>query len=336
MTRAALSQAVNRAWYGKAGWLWLAAPLLLLYRLITGLRRLVYRLGIKQQWQPPVPVIVVGNVTVGGTGKTPLVIALVEQLRQQGFNPAVVSRGYGSQAPQYPFAVMPASASREAGDEALLIAQRTQAPVVIDSDRVAAVAYCLNHFDSDVIVSDDGLQHYRLGRAIECVVVDGQRGFGNGQCLPVGPLREPLTRLNAVDMIVCNGAAIDGLPVPSYTMQLQSRGLRNLATGETLSAADWRSEKTVHAVAGIGNPQRFFAALRQQGFEVIEHPLADHHDLTPDELNFTDHKPVIMTEKDAVKLDGAVSDNWWVVPVDADIAPAFYNELVAKLAAATG
>jgi tetraacyldisaccharide 4'-kinase len=293
----------------------------------------LYRLSLLKSWRFPVPVIVVGNINVGGTGKTPLVIALVEQLRRQGYHPGVVSRGYGSQAPHYPYTVTEQSQTSESGDEPRLIVKRTGVPLVIGSDRVAACQQLLSQFKCDVIVSDDGLQHYRLARDIECVVVDGERGFGNGHCLPVGPLREPVSRLRSVDFIISNGDS-SSLQVGGLTptiMQLSQSGFRQLSSDDIISRQQWHSGMTIHAVAGIGNPDRFFTALRAQGFEVIEHRFPDHHQFVANDLEFGDALPVVMTEKDAIKLPAAVPDHWWSVPVTADIDNAFYSQLIKQL-----
>jgi len=339
---ASMATRLSRAWYSGARWPLLLTPLEWLYRGLMAIRQRCYRLGLIQQHRFSVPVLVVGNITVGGTGKTPLVVALVQQLKAQGYRPGVVSRGYGSAAPSYPFAVTPSSEARHCGDEPLLIAIRTSAPVVIDADRSRAVAYLLDQYDCDLVITDDGLQHYQLARDIECVVVDGERQLGNGHCLPCGPLREPSSRLDSVDFIIQNGdkAAVNShdqvLPVTTTavsSMCLQNHLAHRLDDSESIALADWNaSERRVHAVAGIGNPGRFFSTLREQGFSVIEHSFDDHHPFSLRDLDFGDALPVLMTEKDAVKVraQGALN-NAWYVPIDAVLDADFVAALSAKL-----
>ncbi len=325
-----LEQKITAAWYGRPGWLQALLPLEGLYRGITALRR--SRLQ-RRQSASPVPVIVVGNITVGGTGKTPLVIALCQWLRQQGYRPGVVSRGYGGNAQQYPLAVDANSKPAEAGDEPCLIAQRSACPVVVSPLRNAGVDLLVSDHRCDVVVSDDGLQHYRMPRDLEIVVVDGQRGLGNGHCLPVGPLREPPARLSEVDFVVVNGGSAEPELAAALPMQLRSGELWSLRGGERQQAADWAQSRRVHAVAGIGNPQRFFEALAELGFEVIAHPFADHHPFVAADLVFDDSLPVIMTEKDAVKCRAFAQPNWWALGVDAELPPAFYSKIGDRLAA---
>ena len=342
MAEADKTPAIVKAWYQGAWWLWLLLPFSWLFRLLSGLRRWLYQAGILSSYHVTVPVIVVGNISVGGTGKTPLVIALITRLQQAGFKPGVVSRGYGSQASQYPHTVSLSDTAEIAGDEPLLIARRTGAPVVIDANRGQAVNQLLMGFNCDVVVSDDGLQHYALQRDIECVVVDSQRGFGNRQCLPAGPLREPLSRLKTVNFIIVNGGVNHSIPTltPAFGMELQASTLTQLGTGERLSVQAWleryASEKEsemrkVHAVAGIGNPGRFFTTLRSFGFEVIEHVFADHYAYQPNDIHFDDNLPVIMTEKDAVKIQSFADERCWYLAVEAAIDEAFYSSLIEQL-----
>ncbi|WP_028007850.1 tetraacyldisaccharide 4'-kinase [Solimonas flava] len=281
-----------------------------------------------------VPVIVVGNISVGGTGKTPFTIWLVERLREWGWRPGVVSRGYGGHAPHYPQRVAPDGDPRLSGDEPLLIAQRCGCPVVVDPDRVAAARALLADGTVDIIVSDDGLQHYRLGRDLEICLVDGRRGLGNGALLPAGPLREPAARLAGIDLLVVNG---DGWQAAgALRMQLRAGALRRLVDGERRALADFRGA-AVHAVAGIGDPSRFFASLVAAGLRLREHPFADHHAFTATDLAFGDDRPVIMTEKDAVKCRAFADARLWAAPVDAqldEVATARVRQCIERLRAA--
>lgn len=302
---------LERVWYSDAasgGWL---IPFGWLFGVLTALRRALIRSGMLPSFAVRVPVIVVGNVTVGGTGKTPLVIWLVEQLAHRGFRPGVVTRGYGGSI-LGPAIVTPSMTPGESGDEPLLIAARTHRTVVIARDRVAGarlVADC----GADVVVADDGLQHYRLRRNCEIVVLDGERRLGNGRLLPAGPLREPAARLGSADAVVVTaGPAAPG----EFAMRLVGGSVRSLKDGGE-RRLDSFAGGVVHAVAGIGNPQRFFAGLRAQGLKVIEHPFADHHEFQAAELDFSDSLPVLMTEKDAVKCRAFARDGWWTAPVSA-------------------
>ena len=327
-------QALVRSWYHYSPWLLILAPLSMLYGLISAVRRTLYRLGVLESFRAPVPVVVVGNISVGGTGKTPLVIALVEALKQAGYKPGVISRGYGSHAPQYPYQVTAASPVAHSGDEPLLIALRSQAPLVIGSNRKLAITQLLAAHDCDVIISDDGLQHFALERDYEIVVVDGQRGFGNRFLLPAGPLRESVRRLHSVNHVVFNDTEV-ALPSPhinSSLMRLVPDVIKSLDGDTTTPIADWPHHKRVHAVAGIGNPQRFFNTLSQLGFDPIPHHFADHHDFTAEDCQFNDDLAVIMTEKDAVKMR-ALSNarHCWYLPVSAAIEGDVMADVIATV-----
>lgn len=269
-----------------------------------------------------VPVVVVGNLSVGGTGKTPFTIWLVGRLREWGFKPGVVSRGYGGRAPHHPFLVRPGAKPAEAGDEPLLIAQHTGVPVMVDADRVAAARALIERHEIDVIVSDDGLQHYRLARDLEICVIDGARGFGNGALLPAGPLREPVSRLAEIPLVVVNGGALDLSHPGLLDMSLRAGLAQPLVAGGEPLRLDRLSGQRVHAVAGIGNPTRFFAMLRERGIEVIEHPFPDHHHYAATDLHFDDSLPVLMTDKDAIKCRAFALSRHYTVPVEALIDPA--------------
>jgi tetraacyldisaccharide 4'-kinase len=294
----------------------LLSPIAGAYRLIIYLRHLLYKYNIKKTTKFKVPIIIIGNITVGGTGKTPLVIWLAEFLQQQGLRPGIVSRGYGSKV-IYPYEVNKNNTAYDVGDEALLIKQRTRCPMVIAPNRVAAVQKLLKTNNCNIIISDDGLQHYALGRDLEIAVIDAEKRFGNGFCFPAGPLREPVRRLQQVDLILENGKS----------MQLLPNKLYNLAEPTlTKDLAEFKG-KTVHAIAGIGNPQRFFTMLRNFGINVIEHPFPDHYVFTAQDLSFNDEIMVLMTEKDAVKCPQLVNNKYWCVPVTIKFDDKFMQYL---------
>ena len=322
--------ALEQAWYRHAGWLKLLRPLSATYACLAKRRRQQYLSGHKTVWQAPVPVIVVGNISVGGTGKSPLVIWLVNWLREQGYKPGVVSRGYGAKPPSFPFAVTAETLPAEGGDEPVMIARRTDVPLVIDPDRPAAARYLLEHYSCDVIISDDGMQHYALGRDIEIAVVDGQRGLANGRCMPEGPLRESPERLADVDLVVVNGELAQPLKVPHYSMWLNPGEFLpvNADAGDSFVA-----QQLVHAVAAIGNPERFFGVLEQQGLTIERHAFADHHAYQSDDFAFGGDQSIIMTEKDAVKCAHIPLKDAWYLPVDAQLDSEFSEQLKQRLQA---
>lgn len=323
---------LEQAWYKGSRWLGLLRPLELLFCSLARRRRQQYRNGTRQSWTAPVPVIVVGNITVGGTGKSPLVIRLVEHLRQQGYKPGVISRGYRAEPPTTPYFVTAASSAAEAGDEPLMIVRRTGVALVISPDRVAAAKLLLEQTECDLIISDDGLQHYALNRNIEIAVIDGARGFGNRRCLPEGPLREPVKRLDEVDLIVVNGASPETVleayhREKGFPMTLQPGDLVSLSTGRAVAADCWIGEREVNAVAAIGNPARFSDTLAALGFKPLLHSFPDHHHYTDTDLSFERNLPLIMTEKDAVKCDHIVLENAWYLQVDAELDERFTSSL---------
>lgn len=321
---------LEKEWYRASPWQFILAPLSLLFLVLSSLRRAAYRLGWLRSERLPVPVIVVGNISVGGTGKTPLVLWLIRFLQQQGMHPGIVSRGYGgsSAAPR------PALADSDAasvGDEPVLLASRSGCPVWVGRDRVATGRALLEaHPECDIIVSDDGLQHYRLRREVEIVVVDGQRRFGNGHLLPAGPLREGTGRLRGVDAVVVNGGGMLDLPVAQFGMRLHGSSLRNLLSGEVLEAGALAG-KNIHAVAGIGHPRRFFDHLRGLGLEFEAHAFPDHYAYRPGDLGWTDADAVIMTEKDAVKCTGFASERYWGLAVEAEVSPGLGALIMNKI-----
>ncbi len=315
----------THAWHEGHPALWLLWPLMLLYALIAGVRRCLYRCGIFRAQAFPVPVVVVGNITVGGTGKTPLTLALIERLRAEGFKPGVVSRGYGGHG-DYPLLVNEDVIAEQCGDEPLTLFRRTAVPLVVDPKRVRAVAHLLANSDCDVVLCDDGMQHYALARDFEIAVIDGARGVGNGHLLPMGPLREPVSRLHSVQQVVING---EGYAWPSALhMTLEPQPWQNLRREAHAMPAPGDA---VHAVAGIGNPARFFMQLRARGYVVTEHAFPDHHVYSTRELSFADGRPVVMTEKDAVKCMALAEPDWWYVPVKAVLPEEFYATLLQCL-----
>ncbi len=317
---------IDEHWYRKSLWLWLLWPIAVLFCLLVVVRRRLYRLGLLPSEKIPVPVIVVGNITVGGSGKTPLVLWLAQFLRQKGYRPGLISRGYGGEAAVWPQTVHADSDPKVVGDEALLLARRSACPMVVGPDRVAAARQLLAEHDVNVILSDDGMQHYRLARDIEIAVLDGERRLANGLCLPAGPLREPRARLRSVDFIVTNGHAGEG----EWSMQLEAGEAIALAGDERRPLSAF-SGASVHAVAGIGNPGRFFDMLRGLGLEPIEHAFPDHHPYAQTELDFSDGAPVLMTEKDAVKYFDYAGNRHWYLPVNARLSDDFGESLLATL-----
>lgn len=322
------------AWYGTRRWTYWFFPLAWLFRVLAVVRRFWLTRFVQQS--PGVPVIVVGNITVGGTGKTPLLIALVEHLKDRGFVPGVISRGYGGSAPGYPFLLTPSATAAEVGDEPLNIFETTGCAVCVGPDRVASANY-LQAQGCNILLSDDGLQHYRLGRTLEIAVVDGERGFGNGQCLPVGPLREPVARLSSVDMVVVNGETNASFPPEiksRFTMTMLPAAWIRLTDQQKFPLPHLLPRTQVHAVAGIGNPQRFYRSLRALGLTPIEHDFPDHHVYAAHELKFSETSPLVMTTKDAVKCRAFAGDDWYSLIVNARLPDTFWTDFDARLATA--
>ena len=305
----------------------LLLPLALLFAGLAALRRSAYQIGVFKVTRLPVPVIVVGNITVGGTGKTPLTMWLVQRLQTAGFTPGVVSRGYGGRALAWPQWVTASSDPTQVGDEPVLIAQRAGCPVVVAPQRVAAARMLLARAHCDVLICDDGLQHYALARDIEIAVVDSARKFGNGWRIPAGPLREAVTRLRTVDFIVMHGEA----GTAEFAMQLELGNAYNLRDATSVREVTSFRGGTVHAVAGIGYPARFFQQLRAAGVQLIEHPFPDHHIYVSNDLNFGDNRPVLMTEKDAVKCRTFAAAHCWVVTAQALVDERLATLVVEKL-----
>jgi tetraacyldisaccharide 4'-kinase len=293
--------------------------------LAAATRRILYQCRLLPSRHPGIPVIVVGNLTAGGTGKTPLVIWIAEHLKHRGWSPAIVSRGYGARV-SVPRAATIADEASAVGDEPILLSRRSGCPVWVGADRVAVLAALrAAHPEVDVVVLDDGLQHYRLRRDLEIAVVDA-RAFGNGFLLPAGPLREPESRLRSVDAVVSHGSALKG-----YAMQLKGAELHRMTDAAERRPVSAFAGQKVHAIAGIGDPNRFFLHLAKHGVKVAPHPFPDHHRFEARELEFGDDAPVLMTEKDAVKLRRIARPNWWVLPVTAELDPAFGDWLTKRL-----
>ncbi len=323
--RNAAHRFIQRVWYEGDRWYLALLPLSGLYWMLISLRRLLYRLGLLRSGKAQVPVIVVGNVTAGGTGKTPTTVWLAREMRERGFKPGIVSRGYGGSKSGSSMRVDAETDPAVAGDEPVLIAMRAQCPVVVDANRHRA-ATMLVADGVDLIIADDGLQHYALDRDYEICVIDGSRGLGNGLLLPAGPMRETRSRIEEVDQVLVNGRLRADVTVMPAGMQNAIEF--DLAAGEvcrlngSLSRPiqDFR-ETTVHAIAAIGNPARFFDLLRAQGIQVIEHALPDHAVISRSALDFADDFDILMTEKDAVKLGRQLPDRYWYVPVDLEMDP---------------
>lgn len=316
-------------WYTRNPWLILLLPFAFLYCLVVRLRRLFYRLGLLRSEHLPVPVIVVGNLTVGGTGKTPLTGWLAVLLKQSGYRPGIIARGYRGQARHWPQQVRPDSDPVMVGDEAVMLAGMCGCPMAVGPQRVQAARALLKNNECDVILSDDGMQHYSLHRDIEIAVIDGVRRMGNGFCLPAGPLREPVSRLEQVDLRVVNGLGNRG----EYPMRMKAGYAHNLADDNNVrELASFRGD-SVHAVAGIGNPERFIEFLRQAGMRVEAHLFPDHHAYLAGDVCFGDDQPVLMTGKDAVKCRGFGLQNAWYVPVTIDMGDDFSARVLELLGA---
>ena len=336
-----MQKGLTQLWYGGSGAGAVLQPLAWLYGAVTRARRRGYARGWLRSERVAKPVIVVGNLTVGGTGKTPLVIWLARELTERGFKVGIVSRGFGRRARDATPSTVDADSNwRDVGDEPLLIRQRTGCPTVVATDRVAAARALVTH-DVDVIVADDGLQHLRLARDIEIVVIDGARGFGNGRLLPAGPLREAVQGIERADLVVVNGAAAHAslarLPpprAPLVAMHLLPGEVHRIdELGAPFPLAQLAGRR-VHAVAGIGNPARFFRELRAHGLEVLEHAFPDHHPFTKAELLYpADDLPILMTEKDAIRCRAFATSRMLYVPVTADLGPADRRVLIERVCA---
>ena len=319
---------INDIWYKEyflGVWF---APIGALFIDAVRFRRYLYRIGLLRKTTVSVPVIIIGNITVGGTGKTPLVIWMAHLLKKNGYHPGIISRGYGGEAENWPQQVDTSSDAQQVGDEAIMMAEKAQCPVVVGPKRAKSAQLLIDNNDCDVILSDDGLQHYALARDIEIIVIDGQRRFGNSYFLPAGPLREPTSRLQEVDLVICNGEAYED---NEYSMQVQGDQAINLVTGEQRKLSGFSGE-VCHAIAGIGNPQRFFDLLEQAQVKIKAHRFPDHYQFAAEEIAFKDGKTVLMTEKDAVKCKAFATEKHWYIPVEAKPEEKFTEQLLALLA----
>jgi len=325
-----LTRNIERQWYSRPDWLLLLLPLSFLFRVIAFFRRRHQSAGAPAA---ELPVVVVGNIMLGGTGKTPVIIALCRALVDRGIRPVVISRGYGVHSDQSRV-LPPGGTAEQFGDEPVLISRATGCAVVVGADRVASVRLVAERQLGDLVLSDDGLQHYRLSRHYEIAVLDARRRLGNGWCLPVGPLREPASRLLEVDAVLINGAPFYAPWLPkgkTYSMRLQPSHWRNLLSGQSLPVRDLDLTSAT-AVAGIGNPERFFQTLRDLGFAGPAHAFPDHHPFSPGDLQGLSASLLLMTEKDAVKVQSFAESDWWALVVEAELPPALV-QTVALLAA---
>ena len=327
---------LERHWYRSTPVSLLLSPLGIVFGWVVALRRTLYRGGLLPVARLRVPVIVIGNISVGGTGKTPLVAWLVAFLRARGMHPAVLGHGYGAR-PSAPMQVTKESDAMACGDEAVLLAQTCDAPVWVGRDRVTTARALLAATpDCDVIVCDDGLQHYRLARDVEIAVIDGKRGAGNGMMLPAGPLREPTTRLSTVDAIVVNisesaTVALKSVAPAAYAMRFDGDVFYNLLNPDYTAGPEHFRGRTVHAIAGIGRPERFFQHLRRLGIDFTAHPFPDHHAYTAGDIAIPAADCIVMTEKDAVKCRTFATERHWALPVQAELDPALGELVLGKL-----
>ena len=335
--RKIIAEKIQQGWSEPNILTYLLLPLSLLYSMIIKLRKAFYKKGLFDVYKARVPVLIVGNVSVGGTGKTPLTMAIVKRARTLGFKPGVISRGYGGQALEWPQLVLPETSAHFVGDESVLIAHTTGCPVVVGPNRGKAIDLLLSEHDCDLIISDDGLQHYALARNAEIVVIDQQRRHLNNFCLPAGPLRETQKRLKTVDLVMNHVAPVERSNDDDFNsstenmFRLQHKGLKCVIDHKQTELPE---NMTVHAVAGIGHPARFFLQLRALGFNVVEHAFADHHRYSPDDFDFAGDECVIMTAKDAVKCVAFAKPEWYYLAVEVGLnltATENINQLLKQL-----
>ncbi|MEJ2618979.1 MAG: tetraacyldisaccharide 4'-kinase [Candidatus Thiodiazotropha sp.] len=317
---------IQASWQRRQPLSYLLLPLSGLFCLLVALRRGLYRWGWLKSHAVACPVIVVGNITVGGTGKTPLVIWLAQKLTEWGFKPGIITRGYGGQSEQWPCEVTADSTPQQVGDEAILLKRHTECPVFAGAERPMVAKKLLSNYPCDVILSDDGLQHYALQRQLEILVIDGKRRFGNGFCLPAGPLRETEKRIKQVDLVIVNDDVGEG----EYGMSVIGDTACPVAGGRCKPLTELLKTE-VDAIAGIGNPERFFSMLESSGLSIGRHPFADHHAFSSDDLAPFSQKTVLMTEKDAVKCEKFAQSNHWYVPATASVSADFEHQLKTKV-----
>ena len=314
------------AWYSKSFWLYILAPFTFLFSALVKARRNSFIKNPKKVWISPKPLIVVGNISMGGTGKTPLVKFIASELSKRGFKPGLVSRGYGGKY-SGTLEVTPKTTYKETGDEAQILA-KLNIPFFIDRNRSRAARKLQEKYDVDVIISDDGLQHYAMGRDIEIAVIDGARRLGNGLAFPAGPLREPKSRLSEVDFIINNGGPTEENEI---LMTLSPAKFIHLNSGKEYSIDKWPMHNQVHAIAGVGNPNRFFDLLLRLGFEFDKNPFPDHHKYHKKDLYYLDHLPILMTEKDAAKCKHFKNSKIWYLSIESEIESQFIDRLEEKL-----
>ena len=322
----ATSSIVVDAWYKKSLWLYLLSPFSMVYSYFVSRRRTKFITGKRDSWKPEIPVIIVGNITIGGTGKTPLVKYIANKLQELGYKPGIVSRGYGGNY-NGTHKVTDKSTYKETGDEAQILS-KLGLPFYLDRNRPRAVKNLVNNSDCDVVIADDGLQHYQLGRDIEIAVIDGSRRLGNSLCFPAGPLRESAKRLDTVDFIVNNGGPThEG----EQLMTISPAKFIHLNSGKSYNVTGWPMHNQVHAIAGLGNPGRFFDTLTRLGFDVIRHPFPDHHKYNHRDLYYLDNLPIIMTEKDASKCKHFGNSKIWYLTIEAELPNDFISDIDKKL-----
>jgi tetraacyldisaccharide 4'-kinase len=319
---------LDKFWYTKHPISYALLPLSYLYRAAFLVHKYSYKLGLKKKFCSPIPVVVIGNLTVGGTGKTPFTIALAELLLKQGYHPGIISRGYKGTAKVYPQQVMAMSDPHLVGDEPVLLARKTACPVVVGPKRAAAIKLLLEQNHCDLILLDDGLQHHAVKKDIEIVIIHGQRKFGNGFCLPAGPLRESKTKLSKVDFCVYKENAM----IEPYSFSTEPGKIYNLLDPVVSVSPDFFRDQKIHAVAGIGHPQQFFTSLQRLGLNIIPHAFPDHHRFRSEDFLFDDQDlPIIMTEKDAVKCQLFSTKNFWILPIQTKLSEAFIKDFCGQL-----
>ena len=320
------SSFVVDSWYNKSFWLYLLYPFSLIFSYLTSRKRRKFLKNKIKSFKSKIPVVVIGNLTVGGTGKTPLVKYIASELINRGYKPGIVSRGYGGNFKES-LKVTDEASVGQTGDEAQILS-KLELPFYIDKKRVRAVKTLIKNHDCDVILSDDGLQHYKMDRDIEIAVIDGKRRFGNNLTLPAGPLRESIHRLKTVDFIINNGGPTQE---NEYLMNISPTKFVHLKSGKSYTINNWPMHKQVHAIAGLGNPGRFFDLLDKLGFDIVRHPFPDHHNFVSSDIFYLDHLPIIMTEKDASKCKDFDNNKIWYLTIDADVNEKFINRLEKKL-----
>ena len=325
------SNFIEEAWYENKNWIKIFIPLSWLYRFIFKIKR---RKDIQNSWKPKVKTIVIGNLTVGGTGKTPLVIWLAKMLKSRGYKPGIISRGYKSTANVNSFLIKSNSNANQVGDEPLIISKNTLCPVAVGPNRIASAKLLLKENNCNVLISDDGLQHFKLGRDIEIAMIDGIRKFGNNQLLPAGPLREPIKRLEEVNFVVNTNSFYSADAEENnknFLMTYKPAAWVNLFTGQSLKIEDWSKDKIIYAIAGIGNPSSFFSLLRSLNFHVIEKIFPDHHEFIESDFNQMEDLPIVMTEKDAIKCKFLKNPNCWYLKIESNLSDDFQSQILEKI-----